>query len=132
MDSKWISDKFKHEILAYYLKGIVHSFPKEQAIIYYRKMIDLPLDSSLIHRLKEDNYNKLFLTGDDNTLENIQSKVFKVEEIVKGKSITYIDFWASWCIPCREEMPTSLELSEIYQSKGINFVYVSIDENVNN
>lgn len=132
LNSKWIPDKFKHEILAYYLKGIVHSFPKEQALSYYQKMLDLTSDSILIHKVKDDNYTKLFFMGNGNTLENIQSETITMEEIVKKKQITYIDFWASWCAPCRAEIPASLELYKIYQAKGIDFVYISTDDNANN
>lgn len=45
--------------------------------------------------------------------------------------ITYIDFWASWCGPCLAEMPNSEKLKEEYSKQGINFVYLSVDENPN-
>lgn len=44
--------------------------------------------------------------------------------------IVYVDFWASWCTPCRAEMPDSKQLRDEYASKGIKFVYVSTDENL--
>lgn len=52
----------------------------------------------------------------------------KFSKLAGGK-ITYIDFWASWCLPCRVEMPYSKKLSQIYKGKGIDFVYISIDKN---
>ena len=60
-------------------------------------------------------------------LLNTKSKNTQFKEIIDNK-ITYIDFWASWCRPCREEMPYSKKLKEEYQKKGINFVYISTDE----
>lgn len=132
MSSIWIPDRFKHEMLTYYLKGIVYSFPKEQAVTYYQKMLDLTSDSTLIQKVKDDNYTKLFLTGNGNILENLQSEPISMEEIVSKKQITYIDFWASWCAPCRAEIPASLNLYQTYQAKGINFVYISTDDNPNN
>ena len=49
------------------------------------------------------------------------------DEIIKenkGKVI-FVDFWASWCNPCRKEMKYSLELQEKY--KDVVFIYLSID-----
>ena len=46
----------------------------------------------------------------------------------KGKVI-YLDFWASWCSPCRKEMPYSLELQKRYKGKDVVFIYMSTDKN---
>lgn len=45
----------------------------------------------------------------------------------KGK-VVYLDFWASWCGPCRGEMPFSLELQEAMKDKDVAFVYISSDQ----
>lgn len=42
--------------------------------------------------------------------------------------ILYLDFWASWCKPCLEEMPWSHKLYNEYKSKKVNFVYISLDK----
>jgi thiol-disulfide isomerase/thioredoxin len=39
-----------------------------------------------------------------------------------------INFWATWCDPCREEFPDLVKLDVDYRSKGLNFVAISLDD----
>ena len=58
----------------------------------------------------------------DGTMVNI------LDEIGKHK-VTVIDFWASWCGPCRQEMPTMVKMYADYKDKGLGIVGVSLDKN---
>lgn len=44
----------------------------------------------------------------------------------KGK-VLYIDVWATWCGPCRVELPYSIKLSELYKDENIEFINICID-----
>jgi thiol-disulfide isomerase/thioredoxin len=44
----------------------------------------------------------------------------------KGKVI-YVDFWDTWCGPCRGEMPYSLKIQEKMKGKDVVFVYLCSD-----
>lgn len=63
------------------------------------------------------------------SLYDVNKKLVDFKEITSKNKITYVDFWASWCAPCRAEMPDSKKLREEYAVKGVNFVYISTDEN---
>ncbi len=48
----------------------------------------------------------------------------------KGKVI-YLDFWASWCRPCKNEMPYSKKMHHELKGKDVVFVYMSTDKDAN-
>ena len=45
---------------------------------------------------------------------------------ILGK-VTILDFWASWCRPCRLENPNFVKLYDKYHEKGLNIISVSLD-----
>src|SRR5580698_4108994 len=47
-------------------------------------------------------------------------------------SITVVNFWATFCGPCREELPLLSKLSEEYKEKKVRFVAISADEDPGN
>jgi len=47
-------------------------------------------------------------------------------ESLKGKYV-YIDVWATWCGPCRAEIPYLKKVEEKYQGKNIEFISISVD-----
>ncbi|MEC4113890.1 TlpA disulfide reductase family protein [Myroides pelagicus] len=54
-----------------------------------------------------------------------EGKELSLEEVL-GK-VTLIDFWASWCRPCRIENPNVVKLYNEYHDKGLNIIGVSLD-----
>ncbi len=48
-------------------------------------------------------------------------------EALKGK-VVLVDFWATWCPPCREELPHVLAAYEKYHAKGFEVIAVSLDQ----
>ncbi|AWI24834.1 TlpA family protein disulfide reductase [Flavobacterium pallidum] len=58
--------------------------------------------------------------------ENFKGGKTKLEDL-RGKYV-YIDVWATWCGPCRQEIPHLQKVEEKYHGKNIAFVSLSVDE----
>jgi thiol-disulfide isomerase/thioredoxin len=61
------------------------------------------------------------------TFTDKDDKETDLAAITVGKKYTLIDFWASWCVPCRKEIPNLKKLYEKYASKGFEIVSISTD-----
>ena len=55
-------------------------------------------------------------------------KMHKISELVDEGKYVLVDFWASWCGPCRAEMPNVLEAYNKFHAKGFEVVGVSFDK----
>lgn len=62
----------------------------------------------------------------DFQLPNLERRLVKLSD-VKAKLIL-LDFWASWCKPCRAEHPAMIQLYQKYKASGMTVFSVSIDE----
>ena len=65
-------------------------------------------------------------TTPDWHLTNVDGKPVKLSDF-KGK-VVILNFWATWCPPCRKEIPTFISLQKQYGDKGLVIVGISLDE----
>ena len=126
---KNIKNEFGYFLLTYYPEELIDNQAR-------KKLIDkLPGDMQKRPAIQEMQ-NTLKLAAE--TAEGMTIKDFRqpgldgtelslMSEVSKNK-ITIIDFWASWCGPCRQEMPFMLEMYGKYQDKGLGIIGISLDE----
>jgi len=59
-------------------------------------------------------------------LKDVNGRSVKLADF-KGK-VVILNFWATWCVPCRAEIPALVELQAKYREKGLQVVGVSVDD----
>ncbi len=102
-------------------KPLIESYKHSLASVGNANYLSV-LESKYLDLKQEDVASAQFITikGDKVSLKDILSKN-------KGKTL-YIDFWASWCVPCIGEMPASEKLRQQFTGKDVVFLYISIDK----
>lgn len=63
----------------------------------------------------------------DLELTDVKGKPAKLSDYVGKGKVVLLDFWASWCPPCRRETPKLVEIYKQYKDKGFEIVGVSFD-----
>lgn len=61
--------------------------------------------------------------------EDFKNKSFSLEDF-KNQKYVLIDFWASWCAPCREEIPFLKSIYNKYKNQGFEILSISIDDDI--
>lgn len=74
--------------------------------------------------LKNSAVGKKFI---DFEMADPKGKMHKLSEYVGNGKVVLIDFWASWCPPCRREMPNLVKAHKEYKSKGFDIIGISLD-----
>jgi thiol-disulfide isomerase/thioredoxin len=62
----------------------------------------------------------------DFTLESLDGKTMKLSDL-RGKAVL-LNFWATWCGPCKIEMPWFVELQKQYADQGFQIIGVAMDD----
>lgn len=65
--------------------------------------------------------------SEDRSIDRI-CEIVPDSTLLKNK-VVYVDFWASWCIPCRKSFPWMSEMMAKYKDSGLVIVTINVDKN---
>ena len=63
----------------------------------------------------------------DFTLVDSLGKEKKISDYIGKYKLLFLDFWASWCMPCLKEIPKMKEVYKKYNEKGLTIIGISLD-----
>jgi thiol-disulfide isomerase/thioredoxin len=109
---------------------------KKMSSAYLKRFKDSPIANNMAQQILqiENSYNQFKRVNSGSqiapeiSLNNPDGKEIKLSSL-RGQYVL-IDFWASWCAPCRKELPNVVKLYNQYKSKGFTVYSVSLDKDI--
>lgn len=141
-----LNQRFSAMVIRIAEKNIDNEFGYFLLTYYPEELIDNSTRSRLIQKLPEQMRKRSAIrqfeqslaaaektaegaTISDFSMPTPEGSQLSIMSEVSQHRITIIDFWASWCGPCRQDMPAVVEFYNQYKDKGLGIVGISLDEN---
>lgn len=120
LESITLQKEFDAKLANEILEKIPNKISNRQYNIELMQKINFNINNALSKAVTEVNS-----IAPDFTAPDPEGNQITLSEIL-GK-VTILDFWASWCRPCRVENPNFVKLYDKYHEKGLNIISVSLD-----
>ena len=120
LESITLQKEFDAKLANEILEKIPNKISNRQYNIEVMQKINFNINNALSKAVTEVNS-----IAPDFTAPDPEGNQITLSEIL-GK-VTILDFWASWCRPCRLENPNFVKLYDKYHEKGLNIISVSLD-----
>ena len=114
------------------LSGLTYSMEAEEIESYLSAMdtnvIKTQVAKTLLERVNSMKAVSIGKTAPDFTLNDVNDQPLALSSRIGKSKVLLIDFWASWCGPCRQENPNVVKVWKEFNKKGFDVFGVSLDQ----
>ncbi|ERJ57871.1 hypothetical protein M472_16305 [Sphingobacterium paucimobilis HER1398] len=116
----YVSPRRDQDFILEYVNPLIEKYPWLTEAKEVKENIDKAIAAA---KKTEDGAKFINITQPDPNGKNIN-----LYDYLKGKKYVLVDFWASWCGPCRAENPHVLKVYDKYKNKGFDVFAISLDD----
>ena len=114
-------------LFGFVMENLTEDEQEEILKLFGEKQPQYPVYKAIMAEREASKATAVGATYTDLQQASPEGKTVKVSDYVGKNQYVLIDFWASWCGPCRAEMPTVVEAYTKFHDKGFEVVGVSLD-----